>query len=379
MIETHLPFAPSAALTAPPRAAWLERLRAAVLIVGLWTLFAVLRANVLYFLLPLTGGTAYRWSTMFRWSLPEALVWSVMTPGILALARRRPVFGPGWRLNLGIHTLAALGIHVVAALSYIPLRPAREPMPLTARLLDGTLFDFVLYAIVAAVANAMSFQEAAQRQLREALRLRSQLAESRLQALTLQLQPHFLFNALHAISELVYQDPKLADRAINRLSELLRMALASSGQIEGTLEEELRFLDAYAEIERLRLGERFRLNVDVPAETLRMTVPVLLLQPLVENAFRHGLRRGGTSVEVSARHHDGELILTVRDDGPGPGASPSEGIGLRNTRARLESLYGAGQRLELRARPGGGAEVELSLPVRTLGPVPAVELPGRIA
>lgn len=347
---------------------WPGRLRAAALIVGLWVLVGLLRVNVMYFYLPLTGQPAYSWWLLLQYNLPEFLLWALLTPAIVELARRRPVFGPGWRANLGLHFLAALAAHaiVVTALGFIRHPP--RPLPYSARMLDGTLFDIVLYSIVAAVANAMYFQASAQRQSTEALRLRSQLAESRLQALTLQLQPHFLFNALHGISELVYRDPRSADRALARLAELLRMALASSGQLEGTLDEEMRFLEAYAEIERMRAGGKLRLDVDVPAEARRLAVPVLILQPLVENAFRHGLRGGGgESVSVRARCVDGVLRIVVSNDGRDLVAgAPIEGVGLRNTRMRLETLYGERQGLTLRSRSGGGAEVELWLPQRRI-------------
>jgi hypothetical protein len=345
---------------------WLPRLRPTLLVVGLWTLVALLRINVMHFYPALMGQKAYAWWPLLRFSLPEFLLWALLTPPILELARRRPVFGPGWGVNLGIHFVGALVTHaiLVTVLGLIPRSPAH--LPYSARLLDNLVFDVVLYSIVAAVGNALTFQASAQRQTTEALRLRSQLAESRLQALTLQLQPHFLFNSLHGISELVYRDPRSADRALARLAELLRMALASSGQLEGTLEEEVRFLEAYSEIERMRVGGRLRLEVDIPAELRRLAVPVLILQPLVENAFRHGLRGGhGETVTVTARAEDGALRIQVANDGrdlaPGPIV---EGLGLSNTRMRIETLYGARQSLTLRPRPGGGAEVELCLPVR---------------
>jgi len=240
--------------------------------------------------------------------------------------------------------------------------------PLLAKLISGTLWDLIFYTMIVAVAHAIWLRQDARRRKEESLWLRGELAQSRFEALTLQLQPHFLFNSLNAISELVYRDPKLADRALTRLAELLRMALASSGQIEGTLEEEQRFLEAYADIERLRSGGGLALAWEIPDEARKLAVPVLILQPLVENAFRHGLRGGGGSrIEVTAKVTDGMLSIRIADDGRGPGPAPiSEGLGLRNTRQRLESLYGSEGRLELAAGGSRGMRVEITLPAHVL-------------
>jgi LytS/YehU family sensor histidine kinase len=288
---------------------------------------------------------------------------------IVHLARKFPITGPRAGRNAFLHVGFAVATHFALTYLLLFVREAAYPNnPLFARLVEGILWDVGVYITVVALAHASWLHQDSRLREAQYLRLAAQLAQSRFEALTLQLQPHFLFNSLNAISELVYRDPKLADYALTRLAELLRMALASSGQVEGTIEEEMRFLEAYAEIERLRAGGGLDLEWDIPAYARHLAVPVLILQPLVENAFRHGIRGGaGSRVDVRARVLNGTLRITIADDGRGLGQGPiHEGLGLRNTRERLESLYGTEGQLTLSPRALGGALVEIVLPARAL-------------
>jgi LytS/YehU family sensor histidine kinase len=213
------------------------------------------------------------------------------------------------------------------------------------------------------------FQERAEAALRlelNAAELRAQLTSAQLGALKMQLQPHFLFNTLHAISALVWTDPARADRLLARLSEMLRLTLRSGTRVETTLAEELTLLERYAEIQEARYGDRLRVSFDVEAGVREALVPRLILQPLVENAIRHGVTRRITpgQVEVRAWRGDGRLNLTVRDDGVGLGHGVREGVGLSITRARLRQLYGREQRFALAPAPDGGAVCSLSIPFR---------------
>jgi LytS/YehU family sensor histidine kinase len=201
--------------------------------------------------------------------------------------------------------------------------------------------------------------------------LEAQLARAQLSALRAQLHPHFLFNALNTISALIPRDPSAADRMIERLGELLRRSLDAEGAAEVPLEEELRFLDGYLEIERARFRDRLAVTTRVDPGTMRARVPSLILQPLVENAIRHGVapRAAPGSVEIRAEHEDGVLRLVVKDDGPGepaPGGH-TDGVGLANTRARLRRLYGASHRFQAGNAPGGGFEASVTIPFRTTG------------
>lgn len=203
-----------------------------------------------------------------------------------------------------------------------------------------------------------------------AAELRTQLVRAQMSALKMQLHPHFLFNTLHSVSALMHKDVRAADRMLALLGDLLRDSFDKIGAQEVSLKQELGFLERYLEIERIRFRDRLHVEIDVAPEALDAAVPNLILQPLVENAIRHGAgrRREASHVRIVAFLGDGWLRVLIRDDGPG---LPTEeelsrrgGVGLANTQARLAQIYGSGHRFGLRNRPEGGVEVELSLPFR---------------
>jgi two-component system LytT family sensor kinase len=228
--------------------------------------------------------------------------------------------------------------------------------------------DLLLYLLIVAAAQSAAHAWESRRRAIAAATYARQLAEARLHVLSAQLQPHFLFNALHAISALIWEDPARADRLLARLSDMLRLTLRSSERVETTLTEEVALLQRYAEIQEARYGDRLRVLFDVEAGVGEALVPRLILQPLVENAIRHGITRRITPgrVEVRAWGGEGRLHLVVRDDGVGlrSDAPVREGVGLSITRARLRQLYGAEQRFALAPAPEGGAVCTLSFPLR---------------
>jgi two-component system LytT family sensor kinase len=213
-------------------------------------------------------------------------------------------------------------------------------------------FNVIIYGGVVAAWYALTYYRDLQRRRLESAELQSLLQRAQLQALRSQLNPHFLFNTLHSIAELVHEDPRLAEQMLLRLSELLRKALHSSGAQEVPLADEIEFAKGYLEIEQLRLGDRLRLTWDIEPEACQARVPSLLLQPLVENAIRHGIApstRQGTLVIRARRDHD-FLEVQVHDNGSGLAAEGSDrggGVGLANTSERLQRLYGDRQRFEL--------------------------------
>jgi signal transduction histidine kinase len=228
--------------------------------------------------------------------------------------------------------------------------------------------DLLLYGLIVAAALAVAHAwESGQRAIAAATYAR-QLAEARLHVLSAQLQPHFLFNALHAISALIWQDPARAERLLARLSEMLRLTLRSGTRVETTLAEEVTLLQRYAEIQEARYGDRLKVCFEVENGVRDALVPRLILQPLVENAIRHGVTRriAPGQVDVRAWEGEGRLHLTVRDDGVGlgPEGPVREGVGLSITRARLRQLYGRNQRFALTAAPEGGAVCSLTIPLR---------------
>ncbi len=243
-------------------------------------------------------------------------------------------------------------------------------------LFPGYLFGGLpLFAVVYAALLAAQRGREASRRLRErelkASVLEGRLAEARLQALKMQLDPHFLFNALNGVAAQLRSDPRAAENTLLKLSEFLRATLREAARQEVPLEEELRLLAAYVEVERARFGDRLKVSLAIAPEALSIQVPSLLLQPLVENAVRHGMKARGLEVRVAGMVDGDRLLLTVEDDGRGLPSDAAEsrearreGVGLANTRARLRELYGERARLDLAARPEGGAVARVELPRR---------------
>ena len=234
------------------------------------------------------------------------------------------------------------------------------------------LLNILAYGSLVGVAHAVHFYGRYRERERRAVLLESHLSRARLHALQAQLQPHFLFNALNAVATLLRRDARAAQEALTSFSELLRLALSQSDRQEVPLSEDLRFVERYVEIQQTRLGDRFRFEQSIEPAALDCLVPALLLQPLVENALRHGIEpsaRPGTVRVVVTRQAE-RLMLRVEDDGVGlveNKRQPQTGIGLSNLRARLEALYGNRQKMEMIPRPEGGVAVQVEIPLREVG------------
>jgi two-component system LytT family sensor kinase len=308
------------------------------------------------------------------------LAWWILAPAVFWWCRRlrnapwvvrAPALLLGGLASLLLAPLIAQGLHWVQAwlqLCVGECDPALAPFssPWFAQAVRTAGVNLPVYAgFVLAWHAASYYREARDRQMR-AVELEGLLHQSQLEALRSQLNPHFLFNALHSMAELVHTDPKLAEQLLVRLGELLRQVLQSSNHQEVTLAEELEFIRGYVDIEQMRLGERLTVNWDVDDTLTQARVPSLVLQPLVENAIQHGIAAasGPGTLRITVRR-DGEFLqLEVRDSGPGPArgaAERSDGIGLANTRARLQRLYGERQSVEIQA--GEGMAVRLRLPL----------------
>jgi sensor histidine kinase YesM len=301
-----------------------------------------------------------------------------LTPLILYLSRRFRV-ERGRLRNLLIHLVASLGFSLIQSGAYIALisftDPLSEPFAdvLQEFVVTGLHFNLLTYWALVALSHAADYYRKYQDRELSASQLRAQLAHAQLNALKMQLHPHFLFNTLNAIAVLVRKSSnKEAINMLSGLSGLLRHSLENIDTQE-ILNEELEFLKRYLEIEQVRFNDRLRVRMEVEQETLAALVPNLILQPLVENAIRHGIgRRSAAGVlEISARRENGRLWLQVRDDGPG---IPVNGknlvrvqIGLTNTRTRLQQLYGEEQTFELCNAVGGGAVATLAIPFREPG------------
>src|SRR6516225_1505414 len=285
------------------------------------------------------------------------------------LGRQFPLERGRWPGSLTIHLAPSVGVSVLKWTLNNLLR--RYILGFSSVSLSFVFHQNLVtyWIIVAATQGHLYYRRYQEGELRTA-HLSAQLAEAQLQALRMQLHPHFLFNTLNAISTLVHKDPEIADGMIARLSDLLRLTLENVGVQEVRLAQELQFLERYLEIERMRFHDRLQVRTHIAPETLDARAPYLILQPLVENAIRHGIAPRSTpgTVEVRAECKDGRLVLEVQDDGPGisPDRNTKDGVGISSTRARLERLYGTAHHLELRNAAEGGLVVTLNLPFQLM-------------
>ena len=341
--------------------------KVACLIVGCWLFMGLLFTPQTY-LTNLRSPTPLTWAQAFlaTWLLFQ--VWSVLTPLLLWLGARFPLERPQLLRNLPIHILlsglvALAHIWLLQTVNTLLLtwsRSYQSPVPVTALLVGLGATNIMVYWGIVAVSQAINyFRKYQEREFR--------LAQAQLHSLRMQLHPHFLFNTLNAIAELVYSDPKAADRCILSVSELLRFSLESHRTQEVTLKEEIDFLGRYLEIQKTLMSDRLRVRLNVEPETLDASVPNMLLQPLVENAIKHGIspRPEGGNIEVYARRLDGKLYVEITDDGLGMNEQQNgNGVGLINTRERLKHLYGGAHKFNLSSFPGRGVTIRISLPFK---------------
>ncbi len=356
----------------PPVRTFLKRTSANV---AVWTVAGFFFASQLYFLYPIASGREMSFTRALLINLPFYYLWALVTPAILSLARRFPIERARWKKPLLIHLaasaiLSALQLFLAGAfLHLLAGATANRTDSFPTALAQFFRLNFhanilTYWALVGLAWGADTYAKFRDREL-AASRLETQLAQAELGALKMQLQPHFLFNTLNAIAALLKSNPDAAEGMIVQLSDFLRLTLKNTGRPDVSLREELEFLERYLAIEKTRFADRLSTRFRIRSEVLDARVPNLLLQPLVENAIRHGIardRRAGR-LEVSATHEHGRLLLRVTDDGPGaPPGRVTEGIGLSNTRDRLRHLFGDAYSLEYGNAPGGGFRVSVALP-----------------
>jgi two-component system LytT family sensor kinase len=325
------------------------------------------------------GDPALPLARLALWQLSSWYVWVALTPLVLGLARRFPLERGQLGRSLPAHLIAPLCLSVphlalsalagrVAGVAYYRSEPFTE---LVGRLVERYLhLDVLTYMAVVATGLARAYYQRYRARELAAAELESRLLSSELAALKMQVHPHFLFNTLNAISVLVRKgEGARAVAALGGLAELLRSSLTEGGRQTTSLQAEVEFTRRYLELEQLRLGDRLRVAIEVPAELLGCEVPTLLLQPLVENAVRHGIaaRPAGGTVWLRASGRGGRLVLEVSDDGVGLAdgfvLEAQDGIGLANVRARLALLHPDDHAMAVAGRPGGGTKVSLELPL----------------
>ena len=346
-----------------------------ILIGAGWTLFAVFFASQLVVNRAYAGRPLYFGRALAVW-LICAFIWLAATPLVLWLSRRFPLDRHRWMTSILVHlvvgtllSLLLLAVYVLITLA-LGMDSGRQTFmqAFRAQLVGGFHSELLTYLMVIGLTHGIDYyRKYRERELR-ALQLETRLAHAQLDALKMQLHPHFLFNTLNSISVLMSEDVVAARRMLTRMSELLRASLENVGRHEVSLREELDFLKNYLEIEQTRFHDRLAVRMEIEPGVLDARVPNLILQPLVENAIRHGVapRAQQGLIEISAAREDGMVELKVRDNGPGLQSNAPEsltkGIGLSNTQARLNQLYGERHRFELKDATGGGLEVVIAIP-----------------
>src|SRR5689334_13248097 len=351
-----------------------------ILILCAWTivglLFAVRRIMVVK-----VQGTHVSWVIVGAPEFVYWYVWAACTPLVIGLAKRFPLTGPRFVPHIAIHTItsflmAPLGAITEYFLSRVLLQsvfritdPALRLLPtFTVSVLSMTFTGVLTYWLVVGLYHSIHFYQAAMERQTRAAQLEMQLSHAELENLKSQLHPHFLFNSLHTIAVLMQEDVEAASHLLVSLGDLLRMALERR-ENEITLQSELEFVGKYLEIEQTRFHDRLKVHLDVPHELLAVYVPSLALQPLVENAIKHGISVDSAAgrLEIAAKHHNGRVWLCVRDDGPGlaPGSRLRFGVGLTNVQSRLKQLYGDKASLELTGGDGRGCEAIITIPLRS--------------
>lgn len=347
----------------------------------------------------------------------ESWLWALLVPLVFALSRRFPLHVEAWWKSLTAHLFGAAACALIfsvlntAIIEWLtpehlhpsnvfgprrtqstpsPTAPGTAPAtapttssstspPLSRRFWFGFASriqpNLFTYALIVAIWHWLDHQRRLRERDRQSQELSRQLAEVRLQALRMQLNPHFLFNTLNAIATLVHRDPHAADEMIACLSDFLRLTLSSQNSPQTPLRTELEFARRYLDIEKVRFGDRLEVHEDISPECLGEPIPTLVLQPLLENSIRHGIERSEDNgrIDLSARQEGGQIVLRIGNTGPefDPRADGSRGtgVGLANTRARLRELHGDAASLLLAHRPGGGLDVEIRLP-RSESPTP---------
>jgi sensor histidine kinase YesM len=359
---------------------------------GVWMFVTLVGTGTIYELYRSTGGSP-RFLTVLGMECGQILTYFPLTPFVFAFAIRYPVRRDNWLRRSLLHLAGGVAFSI-AHISLRALTPYaywdaqahgwasaiwdsrahlfRIQWHIFPQLFWGNVVDDITgtYLPIVLIAHAVAYYRRFREREVRALQLETQLAQAHLQTLKSQLQPHFLFNTLHSISALMLTDVPAADKMMTRLSDLLRMSLEDSETHVITLARELEFVNGYLGIELIRFEERLTIVHDIAPDTLDAEVPHLLLQPLVENAVRHGISRLSSAgeIRISASHDEHSLHLRVRDNGPGlpnrDGLPPKVGLGLKATRERLETLFGNAQTFEVRSLTEGGVEAWVQIPFR---------------
>jgi two-component system LytT family sensor kinase len=348
-----------------------------------WVFLGVIYVAPIYFEVR-SEGMGHSFLKVFSWGILIWVAWAPLTPAMIGLARRFSLVGSSWKRSLPVHIPAFLlfsALHSAAATAItLTIKPwdnmGSSPTTFWPRFLSrmqGSFgADLLIYGAVVGVCYAIDYYRKYREREFVASQLETQLAQAQLDSLRMQLHPHFLFNTLNGIVGLVRDNKnQAAVTMLVGLSDLLRHALERSDQQEVELKEELSFIKLYLSIQQMRFSDRLQIDFDIEPVTTKALVPNLLLQPLVENALRHGIGQSAEvgCIRIEAKKESASLSISVSDNGTGlPGnwqLKSSRGIGLANTIARLQQLYGDNYRFDIHNRDSGGVEVEIVVPFHT--------------
>jgi signal transduction histidine kinase len=362
---------PSNAAQCHPGAPLQIRTRRLLIITGIWTIPVLISVLSIPFR---QGGTEIHWPALLMSQLLTWYPWIVITLVIQWLALRFPLPDRRWIRNLAALSVTGFVLAILNALllftnewlvtvQLFELGPEQDLAEVIRKYFwQGIVFSFSIYWIVMGVCFLIENYRRHREQ-------EHQLTRARLAALQAQIQPHFLFNTLHAIATLMEVDIAAARAMIAKLGDLLRASLSGQDRLEVSFGEELSLTRTYLEIEQVRFADRLRITIKIAAEAEHVGVPRLILQPLVENAIRHGLsvKPDAGRLAITAEVHDQKLTVHIDDDGPGlpDGTQPGTGIGLRNVTERLARLYGNEAALTLASSPYGGCRATLVIPCRS--------------
>ena len=351
-------------------------------VIAVWAMLGVIYAGPIYFEMRSEGMNHAAWR-VFSWGILTWVAWAPLTPAIVWLARRYSLLDGAWKKNLLVHLPAFLLFSILHSAAATAITLTIDPfdglgdspktfLPRFLSRVQGSFgSDLLVYGAVIGICYALDYYRKYREREIVATRLEAQLAQAQLDALRMQLHPHFLFNTLNGVVGLVRDNKnQAAVSMLVGLSDLLRHTLEHSSRQEVELREELNFIKLYLSIQQMRFSDRLRVEFDVDPETNKALVPNLILQPLTENALRHGI--GGSAsaglLGISSGVENGQLRLLVYDNGAGlPDdwqLNGSAGIGLANTAARLQQLYDDDHQFDIRNRDGGGVEVVITMPFR---------------
>jgi two-component sensor histidine kinase len=348
-----------------------RRYRTAMVVVAAWVVLMLAFAVPEYFLSRYLGEPE-TWQRALLGVAPHYVLWAMLGVFIAGAARRWPIERPRLASRVVLHlflSFAFYGIDGLVSFAVLPaiLRdPQLTPFTLRALLIRGFYDDFLLYWGIVGVVHLAVYHRNLMAETSRRVQLERAFAAVQLSALRSQIQPHFLFNTLNSISELVHVDARAAERMTGALADLLRGTLELGDRDEIPLRDELQLLELYLAIQQVRFSDSITVERDLDPAALPALVPPLLLQPLVENAFRHGLarRRQQGRLVIRTRRDGDRLQLEVRDNGSGLPDEVHEGVGLRNSRVRLEQLHGSAASLRLDEPEDGGTRVVVEMPYR---------------